>query len=255
MSEIQLNSSNPFDSLDTIERELLSENKLETILVEYDLDDYNAEHKAFKNHLLVWHKQYKMNLVDNPKHENCVRVKIQEFLTCVESKSWGLNFELLMNYESPYSFDCYFKTGKYEHLVSDLKFQTNSFHPPRKNTANDHADNFLTLREDQLPDYFDNDLPLIIIIKDVDYSLANNRNVLNFARTYPWPKKKMECKSERKLYLIDTKTLKEMYRTDGTIPLIVPKKDRGLHNGDWNGETIGFASDYFPSYTLGRTGK
>jgi hypothetical protein len=252
MSGKKLGGENPFDSLGILERELLSRNKLESYFNEYNLDVYNPYHKLAMNHLKFWHDDHHWNLIDNHKHKHCVKVKIEEILLCEESKNWGLDFTLVMNWDSPYSFDCFLRKGNYNYLVSDIKFQSNSYHISKPNPAGVHADNFLTLREDQLPEYCKNELPLVLIVKDVDYSLPNNRKVKMFAKKYNWPDEKMKCENEKRIVLVDTKTLCKMYyEGNGTIPLNVPKEHRGKHNGEWNGDTIGFSRYHFPSYKLG----
>ena len=228
----------------------MSDDILKKLLEEKGLLD-GIEHAPAIEHFKAWVKLYNLDLENNQKHLISFSVKLDEYLICFESRKWGKHFQLETNFESPFAFDCFFKTGTYQYLPCDIKFQTNTFHPMKENSGNVHAGNFLTIKKCQLEEYCEEGLPLLAMIKDVDFSQPNNARVISFAKRYNWPNKDWNFKNKKTITLIETEKLCKLNEQNKTIELTVPEEFRGEHNEGWNGETIGFASDYFAEFLLG----
>ena len=247
------NSLNPFESLDRIELELLSEEKLEHILNDYNLNDSIPSHKLFKEVCRYWINEYHWNLISNEKQINCLKGKIEEFLFVEESKELDIPFDLELNWHSPFDYDLILKKKKNHLIPVEYKKQRISFHPYKRNAAGVTFENFLTLRKDQIPNYIKEGLPLILIDRDLDFESETVQNAQSFAKNSTWHEGTINLHPKRSLHLIDVDTLALMIeKNSGFVNLNIHEKHRGKHNGkNFNGNTIGFNANNFPFYHIG----
>ena len=143
------NSKSPFDSLDRLENNLASVNKLDDLFDEFNLSKYNYNDKRMMCHMREWHKEHNFDLINEPKHYHCVKGKIREYVFCKESESWGKGFRFAFNFDSMFNHDCFLVKGLYEWIPVDYKYQSNTYWP-KENPFNIHGGNFLTLKENQI---------------------------------------------------------------------------------------------------------
>ena len=246
---------NPFDSLDRIENNLLSENVLEKLFEEFKLSSYNFNDKRLMSHLKIWHEELSFDLVNDQKHYHCVKGKIREYVFCKDSESWGKNFRFAFNFDSMFSHDVFLVKGLYEWIPVDYKFQGNTFWCS-ENPYNIHGGNFLTLKEEQIPKMCVEKIPLVVIQRSIDMDKEYNKKVLSFQKRNPWTEEEVELKTENRICFVKTEQLCQMYNLKkDLIFLEVPQHKRKKHNdskrtGSWSGKTVGFSYNLFSNFVV-----
>jgi hypothetical protein len=248
------NSKSPFDSLDRLENNLASVNKLDDLFEEFNLSKYNYNDKRMMCHMREWHEEHNFDLIHEPKHYHCVKGKIREYVFCKDSESWGKNFRFAFNFDSMFNHDCFLVKGLYEWIPVDYKYQSNTFWP-QKNPWNIHGGNFLTLKENQIPKMCRDKIPLVVIQRDVDFTKGYNQKVLSFAKSYPWTEEQVELKTENRICIVNTEQLCQMHtQKKDIIFLEVPENKRKKHNdsakGNWDGKTVGFSFQLFSNFLV-----
>lgn len=249
------NSKSPFDSLDRLENNIQSENKLDDLFEEFGLSPYNFTDKRMMAHMKVWHEEHSFDLINKPKHYMCVAGKLREYAFCKSSESWGKNFRFAFNFDSMFEADVFLVKGLYEWIPVDYKFQGNTFWP-NENPYNIHGGNFLTLKENQIPKMCRDKIPLVVIHRSIDMEKDYNQKVLSFQKRNPWPKEKVNLESENRICFVKTEQLCLMYeQKKDLIFLEVPEHKRKQHNdskktGKWDGRTVGFAHNLFGSFVV-----
>ena len=227
---------------------------LEDLIREYNFEEVEDEFFLFS--FRYWARRFDQD-PRNPKHESCLRGKIEEYFFVKESKFLDLPFEIELNYGDPFGPDLWLKKSKYEIIPADHKKQRNTIHPARPNPFDITGENFTTLRRSQIDDYCEHSLKWILIDRDVDMNLPSNRKVRSFVKRFDWPNHEVKLESKRNLVIVEVEKLCRMIeRNEDVIFLVIPEEKR-YHNNNgknkFNGETIGFNYEVFSHVTLTQT--
>lgn len=228
------NSRNPFDSLNALEIACVNDERLDKLFEEFELTEKDSFDNLLMQHCKHWLESNGLNLEDSEKERNCMRGKIREAMFVKESKEWNLgDIRFEMNWSSIYDHDMFLVSDKYDWTPVDYKLQSNTLHPRNKNDFNINLDTFCTIKANQIPKMCEENMPLILIDRHVDYAQSNNQRAKGFAERFPWTDKPLKMESERRLVFVETKKLCKMYTSKQNCILL--KIPEGKINYDRDG--------------------
>jgi len=193
-----------------------------------------------------WANEFNFNLDSSPKEKWAMDGKIVEYLFCQETKEMDLGFHFEFNFNDMFSHDMWLVKSKYHWVPVDYKKQRNTIHPAKENPFQIHGGNFCTLRDDKMSQMCRENLPLIVIDRDIDFKKRNNSRVLFFKEKFNWTEKDFKLKDSRHIIICAVDRLCEMReKKDQMIELKIPEEKNYARNGKFNGATMCFSMDAF----------
>ncbi len=224
-----------------------AENIVNDLLKKHNVEDDYARCVFFN-----WANEYEFSFDSTAKQAWAMESKIVEYVFCKESKEFNLDYHFEFNWNGMFDHDMWLVKSKYNWIPVDYKKQRNTLHPHKPNEYNIHSGNFCTLRDDKISKMCSEELPLVVIDRDIDFRMKNNSRVLFFKKKFDWTEEKFELSDSRHIVVCPVDKLCEMReKKDQVIELVIPKEKRYARNGkEFNGKSLCFSFELFDTIDI-----
>ena len=204
----------------------------------------------------VFNYWYEENINATEKSDNCLSYKLKEYSFCRESVNLDLPFTAEMNWGSQFGADIFLKSNTHSYVAADYKHSNRLYHPYQKNPWGITAHNSFSLKLQQIEKYCREGLQYIICDRDITLEGKENKKAAYFLEKYNWGKDSLAIQEKRTIIIIEVKRLCTLLGDEEEIIYqTVPehKRNEEINGKDWDGRTIFFNYNIWPSVDVTST--